>query len=71
MSPKRKLVSILAFFLVSLFALPSARAGELAKPKGDVILIVSGNISNTNANYRADAIFSRGVWRSRSLGVRE
>lgn len=33
MSPKRKLVSILEFFLVFLFAVPLAQAVELAKPK--------------------------------------
>ena len=53
MSPKRKLVFIAEYFLILWFAVPLASAGELAKPMGDVILTVSGNISNTNAGGEA------------------
>ncbi len=45
--------ALLALFLM-LVAAPAAQAQELPKPKGEVILSITGKITHTNAEGRAD-----------------
>jgi len=45
---------LVVLWLVGAFAMSSLRADELPRPRGDVILSVTGNISRTNAPMRAD-----------------